>query len=142
MEDITGIKVNPKDVLGIGVQCRPYSAKVFAPVIEKELFEVLYAEAKGVKYISEVTEEITKQLNQAFCGNGPLAGYVVVFGEEGTVPEFMSDLNGYKTVFNWGAPSNFRVLDIAKSGIAHTSIQMWEVPLNNDPQGSVALMKE
>lgn len=142
MQEMTGIKVSKEDVLGFGAQCRPYSAKVFAPIVDESVFPVLCAESKGIVYIPEVTPEIDAELDKAFKGEGKYAGHVVVFGEEGCEPEFFSDLNGYKTVFNWGAETNMRVLDIAKSGIAHTSIQMWEVPMNNNSKGSVELMQK
>lgn len=142
MEQMTGLKVSPKDVVGLGVQCRPYSAKVFAPVVKESLFKLLCAEAKKVVYIETVTPEISKKLDQAFYGRGEYANCVVVFGPEGIEPEFISDLNGYKTVFNWGQPTGLRVLDIAKSGIAHTSIQMWEVPLDVNANKCIDLMKQ
>ena len=142
MENITGLKVKPQDVVGIGVQCRPYSAKVFAPVVDESLFELLCAEADGVVYIPMVTPEISRKLDEAFHGiKNEYYNKVIVFGEEGCDPEFLSDLNGYKTVFNWGQPTGLRVLDIAKSGIAHTSIQMWEVPLDVNAHDCIELMK-
>lgn len=143
MENLFGIKTSPKDVIGTGVQCRPYSAKVFAPVVNENLFKLLCAEAENVFYIPVVTPEISRKLDDAFHGaNNEFKNAMIVFGEEGCEPEFVSDLNGYKTVFNWGEPTGLRVLDIAKPGIAHTSIQMLEVPLNNNPKGTVELIKE
>ena len=141
-----GVTVAPKHVMGASVQCRPYSAKVNALVSDlAEMMPVLAAGTKGIKYVpmNTVDSKVQAELNKAFKGKGEYAGYIVVFGEEGTKPQFITDLNGYKTSVNWSKPSNFRVLDIAKAGkFANTSIQMWEVPMNREPKAAIALMKE
>lgn len=136
-------KLYAHDVQGLSVQCRPYSAKVNAVVANmKAIFGLLSNEADEVVYIEKVTPAIERALNETFAAKGKKGEYknkMVVFGKKGCEIEFVSDLNGYKTEFNWGAPSNFRVLDITKlegsSKIrngANTSIQMWETPLSND----------
>jgi len=148
LSNLFNIRFTAKDVIGLSVQCRPYSAKTNAVVIDMEnQFELLAAQANEIVYIEEVTPAIDKELDLAFKGKGKYANCMVVFGPEGCDVEFVSDLNGYKTEFNWGAPANFRVLDITKTEVnairngANTSIQMLETPLANNPEGTFELIE-
>lgn len=148
LSNLFKVNFDAKDVIGLSVQCRPYSAKTNAVVIDMEnQFELLAAQANEIVYIEEVTPAIDKELDLAFKGKGQYANCMVVFGPEGCDVEFVSDLNGYKTEFNWGAPSNFRVLDITKTQShairngANTSIQMLETPLANNAEGTFELIE-
>lgn len=148
LTNVLGVKLSAKDVEGLSVQCRPYSAKTNAVVIDMEnQFDLVAAEAKEVVYIEEVTPAISKELDLAFKGQGKYADCMVVFGPEGCDIEFVSDMNGYKTAFNWGQVGNFRVLDITKTvggqikGGANTSIQMWETPLAENAEKTLEFLQ-
>lgn len=145
-----GVNLKREDVEGVSVQCRPYSAKTNAVVVNMaKMFSLLANEAKETVYLEEVTPEDRKELDKAFNKQpSRFSGKMVVFGKKGCTPEFVSDLNGYKIEFNWGAPSNFRVLDITKLeksvsiiGGANTSIQMLESILAADAEKALDLIQ-
>ena len=158
-----GIKVVAQDVEGFGYQNRPWTAKTFSFVVSNELIKESMNALGEVIYLPNVTDDDKLNLDLAFQGkankwfdpqvekelakkeNRDVKLYTFVFGTESDTIDFWSDINGYKVEYDWGCESSMRILDMAKPGVCHTSLQMLDVLLdseNCDSAHLIGILKE
>lgn len=158
-----GVKVVAQDIEGYGYQNRPWTAKTFSFIVPNELIKEAINVLGEVIYLPTVTDDDKLNLDLAFQGKAnkwfnPQAEkelakkenrdeklYTFVFGTKSDTIDFWSDINGYKVEYDWGCESSMRILDMAKPGICHTSLQMLDVLLdseNCDSYHLIGLLKE
>lgn len=125
---------------GLVIQCRPWTTKVMAQVVEQAyLDELISSNGYEIVFINrnEITPGIQAAFDAAFAGDqtSPFYGKLVVIGEDANAPiDFFTDLNGLKATFKLERTSGFNVLDIGNtqpnlSRGAATSMQMLQTLL-------------
>ncbi len=140
-----GLEIDHEIVQGFALQTRPASNKTNAQVVRSDFHELI-TEGKELIVLDrnnmnmEDMEAVNATIQKISKEN---KGKVVIVTSKKDFDinkdriDFISDLNGLKTAFDWSRNIEFNVLDmsIAKSyiGGANTSIQMLQGLLNADP---------
>lgn len=159
-EKIKGINFDPRAVLGMGAQCRPWNAKVFGTVIDKyfatnvimqgniktltikEIIDnpdfqdyiwaaVMGKDAKGKKIEEPLEDE-----------NGEVIDGFIICEEKGQFPEVFLDRNGIKLEWDLQIGSYLEMLDMPPGSSTNTSKQMLEKAFAVDPEKSKALTED
>ena len=144
-------KFLPRAVVGIPIQCRPWTTKVQAQTKEQAYIdEFIRHNGEVIRILrSEVDHNVQKNFNLAFKKNeGPYAGKLVVICDDLTSPiDFMTDTNGLKAVFKLERKSGFNVLDIGNTRGdlntgADTSMQQLQTLLYANPEKARAYIEK
>lgn len=147
--------VDPRAVLSMTFQCRPYMCKGNGSVISREYFDEFFSERNwGVVVLerSKVTEEEQNAFDAAVWSKGqvgPFAGKLVIIcdsldqlREKGI--QVFTDLNGLKETFDVRRKSGLNVLDVTEdeNGRIKTSTQAGASYLVADQDAYTKLFNE